>query len=584
MISRKTFLKQLTWAGLAVPFYQKLSNQNFLKIENNIFQKAVLANNIEIKRILLTNNQGIKKLKRSLGFDLANLAAGFVEKQSEYFRSEMVKTEMLKITTFLTSQQKPDGTLDFGNLASPPDTAFIIDPLCAAATICKNESMLSEIFHSLKSFIQKSCHQLAVGGVHTPNHRWVVSAALAKANALFPNETYTKRIDEWLAEVVFQDADGVYLERSITYAEVVNRSLIFISKYANKPELLEKVKKNLYWLYYCMEPNGDMVTVQSRRQDAFQRRNITEFYIHYRYMAIEENNAFFGAMASFIEKMPNYAEEVEKNLLYYFLENNVLQKEMPIGLLSTTYEKFYREISLVRKRNQDTSSYLFAGADWPIIIASGRSTNPNLFAFRKGKAILNFVRISTSFFSIGYIRGKGIEKTETGYRIYQQFEAPYYQPLPNEYKKSNGDYALSQSTDGRFWNKMDFEHRPQSNIQRLESEIIYEEKENKNFLHFKIKAPDGVKIVIELCFDENGTLKNCSPTEEFPNDFFLKSGYGQFSNGNDTITFGPALHQHEWTTELEGEMYSTHFGTLKTKGNYVYLTGICPFEYTLVIS
>lgn len=550
---------------------------------DSFYNKVVELNTQEIKRLAGILSQPISQLRRSLGFDLANLAAGYMEPTSAYFKKQEVKDMMHKIMDFLTQEQKPDGTLDFGNLSSPPDTAFIIDSLCAAARIIKDEDSLKTIFLSLKRFIEKASDQLAVGGVHTPNHRWVVSAALAKANSLFPNPAYVKRMNEWLSEVVFQDKDGVYLERSITYAEVVNRSLIFIAHYANKPELLEKVKKNLTWLYYCMEPNGDMVSVQSRRQDAFMTRTITEFYVHYRYMAVKQNDRFLGAMVNFIEAMPAFEEVVGKYLLYYFLENPLLKNTPPTGTLPMVYEKKFEEISLLLKRNNQESVYLFAGADWPIQIASGRSTNPNFFAYRKGAAILKHVRLSTSFFSTGYFRGKGIEKIDNGYRISQQFDAPYYQPLPDAYKKADGDYALSQSTDGRFWNKMDFEHRPVSNVQTLKTEVVYEEKANKQLLHLNINGPEGVRVVVELCFDERGQLENCTPTQANPQDYFLPEGYGRFNVGNDSITFGPGLKKHTWTKGLEGELYSTHFGTLRINGQYVFLTGVCPFKHTLEI-
>lgn len=581
-MNRKTFIKQLSVVGCAVPFLQ---NSPFLKhdSEDDFYKKVVEANAKELARLTLALSQPIKQLRRSLGFDLANLSAGYVEPTSRYFRQPEVLGMMEKIMSFLEKEQKADGTLDFGNLSSPPDTAFIIDPLCAAARIIKNEPSLQSIFGQLQRFIQKACGQLTVGGVHTPNHRWVVSAALAKANSLFPNPAYVNRMNEWLSEVVFQDKDGVYLERSVTYAEVVNRSLIFMAHYGGKTQLLEKVKKNLTWLYYCMEPNGDMVTVQSRRQDAFMLRLITEFYVHYRYMAIQQNDPLFGAMVQFIETMPNFQETVEKDLLYYMLENPLLKKTPTNGSLPLVYEKKFDGISLLRKRKNSESLYLFAGADWPIQVASGRSTNPNFFAYRKGQAILKHVRLSTSFFSTGYFRGKGIEKTAKGYRIGQTIEAPYYQPLPNKYKKADGDYQLSQSTDGRFWNKMDFEHRPVSNVQTLKTEIIYEEKDQKQLLHLIVNGPEGVRVVVELCFHEQGELAHCIPSSANPTDHFLPEGYGQFKAGNDTITFGPGVKKHESIRGLEGELYSTHFGTLRTNGRYVFLTALCPFQHTLEI-
>ncbi|MCA0363394.1 MAG: hypothetical protein LCH67_05075 [Bacteroidetes bacterium] len=584
-MNRKQFLQKVGIGSALLPALSSFTPGN-ISTDLSVNEQYILdANKREVDRLLEVYSKPIANLRRSLGFDLANLAAGYTEPKSAYFQSATVLTPMEAIVNFLISEQKPDGTLDFGNLSSPPDTAFIIDPLCAAARILRESGGQESLRQKLKAFITKAADQLAIGGVHTPNHRWVVSSALAKVNALFPHKKYMTRINQWLAEKVFADQDGVYLERSITYAEVVNRSLIFLADYAQKTELLKNVEKNLNWLFHMMEPNGDMVTVQSRRQDAFHHRNVTEFYIHYRYMAIKTGNPLYASMLGFIEKMPDFEEIQGRNLLYYIRENPFLAKEPRKDSLPTKYERLYEGINLLRKRNEKESLTLFAGTDWPTIVASGRSSNPSLLMYRKGDAILKYLRISTSFFSIGYIRGKGIKKTATGYQTQFSFEAPYYQPLPEKYLKADGDYELSPSTDGRFWNKMDFQNRPQSNVQRLNADINYEEKSGKHLLNIRINAQQGVKVVIEMCFDENGKFIHSGEIESGSGEnYFLKEGYVIYKSGNDEIKIGPGVQQHKSVQNLEGEMYSTHFGSLKTNGKYLYITGICPFEYTLEIS
>ncbi len=579
-MNRKDFLIGLGLMPTVLTTLKLSAKTNFLALAPDY---AVKANAREVERLLLKFNTPIKNLSRALGFDLANLAAAYIEKTSKYYEHKSLVKPMEDIVVFLLNAQKEDGTLDFGNLASPPDTAFIIDPLCAAARIL-SPTELNSISEKLKNFILKAADQLVVGGVHTPNHRWVVSAALAKVNALYPNLKYEKRIEEWLSEEVFADKDGVYLERSITYAEVVNRSLIFLAKYAQKNHLLKLVEKNLNWLYYMMEPNGDMVSIPSRRQDAFHHRDITEFYIHYRYMALLAQQPLFSAMVHFIEKMPNFEEVQGKNLLYYYKEDNFLSKPIAAAELPTDFNQLFEGIHLLRKRANNTSLTFFAGTDWPTIVASGRSTNPTLLSFRKGAAHLKYLRLATSFFSIGYIRGKGLQKTAKGYQTSFSFEAPYYQPMPDAHKRPDGDYPLSPSTDGRFWNKMDFQNRPISNVQKLDATISLELVDEKVILNFKVDAPEGVKVVLELCFDKNGDFskENLQATEQ-PDEFILKEGFTKFTAGNDTISIGPGKLAHTSISGLEGEMYSTHFGSLKSKGKFLYLTGVCPFEHSIEI-
>ncbi|MDZ7898463.1 MAG: hypothetical protein U5N85_10625, partial [Arcicella sp.] len=100
---------------------------------------------------------------------------------------------------------------------------------------------------------------------------------------------------------------------------------------------------------------------------------------------------------------------------------------------------------MVRNRKEQETFTLFGGADFPIIIASGRSTNPSLFSYQKGNAALKHIRMSSGFFSTGFFRSKGISKVGNQYRLSQKIEAPYYQPLPPIiFKNKEGDYELSQ--------------------------------------------------------------------------------------------------------------------------------------------
>jgi hypothetical protein len=583
-MNRSQFIKGFAGVGLALKFNGLLAATQNNPSPKLSIDKIVKANAFEVAKILKSTQKGLKVLKRSLGFELANLAAAYIEKTSVYYGKEEVKTSMKAILEFIKSQQKVDGTLDLGNLSSPPDTAFIIEPICAAANLLLGVQKCDDINLVLKEILQKSGNGLAVGGLHTPNHRWVVSAALAKINHLYTDKKYTDRIEEWLSEGVYCDKDGIYLERSMTYAEVIDRSLITIATYSNKPELLALVEKNLHWVFECMESNGDLVTFASRRQDSFMKKNILHFYPQYRFMANKFNNGFMGSVAAFIETMPGFDSEIAKDLLYLFLEDKILGQNYPVTSMPDNFTKFYEGIHMLRGRKKQETFTLFGGADWPIIIASGRSTNPNLFGYRKGKAVLKHIRMSSSFFNTGYFRSQGIKKIGNQYYLNQQIEAPYYQPLPKELKQADGDYKLSQSTDGRFWNKMDFENRPKSNISKFEYKVVFEETASGKELNFEVSGTDGVFVVIELCFEKGGKLLGCETISENSDAYKITSKEASYVMGSDIIKFGPGVFEHDLINSMEGEMYSTHFGTLKTEGLHVYLTGKTPFKQQIKLS
>ncbi|SOD79951.1 hypothetical protein [Spirosoma fluviale] len=585
-ITRQTFLHQLTGLSAAVAVYPLIAWKTDEQADDGFYQKVIQANTKEVDKLRQTFATDIADIRRRLGFDLANLSAAFCEPGSPYYRKAELIPVMEKIIRFLVTKQQADGTLDFGNLASPPDTAFILEPLCTTATILKTADLpsLTDVKTLLKQFILKAGEALRTGGVHTPNHRWVISAALAKINALFPNPGYVRRIDEWLSEGIFIDKEGHYLERSMIYSEVIDRCLITMAHLLKRPKLLEPVRRNLQMTYFYLEPNGDLVTNDSRRQDQFMTVNCLPYYHDYRFMAIQDANPEFAAIARYIETVKGFDERINNDLLAYFLETPLYKQPLPTPKAPpVNFEKFFRETNLVRIRRNDTTTTLFGGVDFPFIVASGRSTSPNFFAFRKGEAILNYMRLSTSFFSTGYFHSQGITYAQGEYVLHQKIDAPYYQPLPDKYKLASGNYAHTPSTDGRFWNKMDFGHRPQSNIKTIETRIGVREKDGANELRFSVKGAAGVQVTIELCFNVGGQVSGLKKIDGTADSYFLNGESGRYTFGKDTIQFGPGLFKHTKITGLEGEVYSSHFGSLKTDGIHVYLTAVTPFEHTFRI-
>jgi hypothetical protein len=122
-----------------------------------------------------------------------------------------------------------------------------------------------------------------------------------------------------------------------------------------------------------------------------------------------------------------------------------------------------------------------------------------------------------------------------------------------------------------------------SNVQTLETTITIQEVKNGFEIDFHALGTEGVDVTIELCFKEGGKLSDMKTFESQPNNHFLQNGMGTYTFGKDTITFGNGIYTHNKLRGIDGEVYSTHFGTLHTQGLNVYLTGKTPFRYTLRI-
>src|SRR6185436_1563882 len=119
----------------------------------------------------------------------------------------------------------------------------------------------------LGKFLLRVGEALVTGGIHTPNHRWVICSALARINSLWAAAKYVDRIDDWLGEGIYQDSDGLFPERSPNYARVEVNAFTTMARLLNRPALLEPVRRHLLSNLYLLQPDGELETVQSRRQD-----------------------------------------------------------------------------------------------------------------------------------------------------------------------------------------------------------------------------------------------------------------------------------------------------------------------------
>ncbi|EON75398.1 hypothetical protein ADIS_4102 [Lunatimonas lonarensis] len=547
----------------------------------------VAANDRHVAALMAEGDRANRHGGRSYGYNFAIVAASFACPDSQFFRDGRLLPLFEHSVAQLKRNQRPDGTINAGNLESPPDTAFIMEPLCAGIYILMGlaDGRLAAILAEAKPFVLKAGDAMLTGGVHTPNHRWVVCHALARINQLYPDPAYVRRIDEWLAEGIFLDEDGHYPERSMNYSDVENNAFITLGRLLERPSLFAAPRKSLEMTYYYMEPNGDLVTFDSRRQDQYGSRSVVVQYLHYRFLAVVGGDGKFAAIARQIEGFQGFDRIILGEALFYFMENPQLRKPLPPDEpVSTDFERIFASSSLVRIRRGDTTVTLFGGVDWPLIIASGRSVSPNFFSYRKGKAILRYMRLSPAFFSMGYFRSEGLWVEGNTYVLYQKLEAPYYQPLPDSLKNTAGDYELTPSVDGRFWSKMAFPARPVSNVKTLETTISLREDQGEVRLEFEVSGLEGVAVTIEMNFDERGTITGLEPADREGENYFLAEGEAVYELGGDRITFGPGLKEHERIRSLDGEQYSVHFGSLRTEGTHVYITGVCPFHHVLMFS
>lgn len=502
------------------------------------------------------------------------LVACAVHPDSAFFASEEAAGAAARLVAFLGRMQGANGLFDGENLASPPDTAFTINDLCDTYGLLEGApEPLRPLGSALEVIAAKAAEPLRLGGVHTPNHRWELSAALARLNAHWPDARLVARIDQWLAEGIDIAADGMYSERSAVYARYVsNPSLTAIGTLLDRPELLDAVCRNLEAVMATALPDGTVETVHSRRQDQRHAFPLAPFMMQFRRYAIARGRGDFAALVHHILEAPLAApfdQPIEQpgDVLAELLLEPELAGVLPAAEEPKAASSVFPSAGLAVVRDGDFAVTVFGGADyaghgW---IRSGLSSNPTFLRVFAGSAVLDSVRLSRDFFGMGPFRADDFESDGGRFILTEEVAAAYYQPLPAERRRADGAYALMD--DGRFSASMDFAHRPKDTV-ALATEVRVVITEDS--VHLGVHAnPGGVRQVLELAFREGGELEGVRP--------LASGGYAPVGEaftyrcGDDRMTVhvdetgpaGPGYHP--------GEDYTHLAGTDAAQGLLVYL-------------
>jgi len=486
---------------------------------------------------------------------IRNLATAYTAPESRYYQDADLAKALEMAADYMVNVQHDDGTIDLHttNFHSPPDTGFVLELLAIAMELLNrfDNNELTVFKKQMQTFIIRAADALTVGGIHTPNHRWVVCMALARVNSLFPNPKYLARIDTWLNEKIDIDPDGQFTEKSSSiYSPLTDRCLITMARLLDKHELLDPVRKNLEMTMYYVHPDGEVVTEASRRQDQYRRGSMAPYYYAYRYMTLLDKNGQYAAMTRWIAQ--TFKSQLV-NQLCHFLEEPELRAELPPETaLPDDYFKAFQRSELVRIRKQEVSATVLAN-------------NTTFFAFRKGSAALQAVRFASAFFGKGQFRGDELELDGSTIVLRQRLLGPYYQPFPVELLPGDGD-----------WHKMPRAKRPQSEVQYYEAVVKIIQKEKAFKIDISITGTDRVPLAIEMAFRKGGVLNGVEAVTGTDHAYLLRSGYGQYSIEGQTIEFGPGQAEHSWT-QLRGAVP-------KLDADSVYITGFTPFQFTLQIS
>ncbi len=483
---------------------------------------------------------------RTAGRFIQQATAAYCCGASRYVGDAAIVERVEHALSFLEAAQSSDGNIDLvtTNFNSPPDTGFVVHAVASAANIARMNGA-EDLFSLFNPFLTAAGRGMAKGGVHTPNHRWVVSAALAQINELYPDKRLVDRIDAWLAEGIDIDDEGQYTERSTGgYNAVCNDAFIVLAHKLSRPALLGPVRKNLDAMAYLLHPNGEVVTEASNRQDRNTRATMDRYWFALRSMAIADGNGLYAAMLKPLEPRSMYVP--------LLMEYPDLTASLPAT--SPIPENYVRDLpgsGITRIRRGKLSA---------TVIHQG---NSRWVSVHHGNVAINAIRVASAFFGKGQFRPTQFERKGDELFFYQSLKGPYYQPIsdPELLPVRQEEYGVKR---GR---------RDMSEVCTLHYEGRVRETAKGLAVSIHATGTEGVPLAVEINFRAGATL---SGAESLGGDrYLLKNGMAKCTVGEDAILIGPGTAAHRYVQIRGAED--------KMSGPSVYLTAYTPFETVLEI-
>ncbi|MFF7892777.1 hypothetical protein ACFZDI_12950 [Streptomyces sp. NPDC007907] len=474
------------------------------------------------------------------------------------------------------------------NVQSPPDSAFTVNDVCDAHVLAAGAGPeLRDVTAALAEIARAASGSLLTGGVHTPNHRWELCAALARLHRSFPDDRLRDRVEEWLSEGVDIDAEGLYSERSANYAaHVSNPSLLLLADVLDRADLRDAVERNLAATLDLIAPDGTVETLLSRRQDQHRPFPLAPYLPHYRLLAIRTGRGDFSRAA----RLAAAGGIDDPDLLAGTLLTPDLCHPLPAPAARTPpRERYFTTARLAVRASATAHTVVYGGSDVPAHrrIRSGLACNPTFMRLFAGDAVLDAVRLSRGFFDLGPFRAAEVQRpADHRYRLTETLTAAYYQPLPLQLRRDDAAYRVTD--EGRFCAAMSFADRPRDEISHT-TRVEVDLREDGADLRIGLSGP-RVPWALELTFRPGGVPEGAAPLGE--GRWCLTTGPVTYRVGDDEISIEADVEAGEPLAGPDrsdllgydpGQDYAVVGGTDATTGNRVYLGGHGPQTLTLAL-
>ena len=483
------------------------------------------------------------------GIAFANALALYLCPDSPYCNDPAVLTHAILNFEDMERNQNEDGTWDLrnSNFHDATAAAFTIEQLYPSylllRKVVKEHEELTFLIERLKNVFLKGGKALLSGGIHTPNHRWVISAALSYLYRETSDKRYKDEASLYLAEGIDIHEDGSFSEKSIgNYDAVVDMALLAMAENFNMPELISYVERNLTLVSRMIEPDGTLYCFSSYRQDVSMRISFSKYWRVFRRMATLTEDTrwiytFYHLGGRNLEKIN------ERGIEFDYLTDELIHpvreihEESLIEIPKGTY--LMNHLALAR----------VIGDDYAITISSSSTA---LLHLKKG-SIDMFLSIYAPFFSRGEFKADSISFQDGIFTLKKKVRYGYIRPLEEKVKSSvweemeHGSWANLRlfNTPGLYpaWEDIDFGKRGKVNEQELEYALKIRVAESSLEMELNVNGPSRLPYKMDFSFIPGGRISSDDidmKTIE-GNVLFAKRGEFKYKNGVDSVTVSPCF-------------------------------------------
>lgn len=522
---------------------------------------------------------------------LAQWVPALLNPDSGYYQDNELLAATDRVAAFMLNRQLPDGTISPGytNYNSPPDTAFVIGIMAPVYQLLRKQEWerTKPIAEKVKLFLERSIPAMLTGGCHTPNHRWVITAALAFLHEIFALPALVARADEWLSEGIDITLDGEWTERSNgIYNAVSDIALFHTARLLNRPELFEYVRRNLRMMVYLIHPSGEVVTEYSGRQDFGQKSDMAYYFLSYSLMAARDSDPLFAAMSDYAGGFITEKTVHHNAMLGYLLFPEIHLMDLDRAPLPEQYKKIINEehpitehlerVNAVGHHSKIQHSSMHFAFGSPLVRIRDKvdsvtimTRTPSFFSLRHGKVRLLGVKLATTFLP-GVVDFNEFHSEQGVFKLARTQEKGYNGPIPRSLLPESLNHEKVSP-----WYLLPHQHRPATHVQEHRIQVELSQQANEWLIHVKTDGREDVFSQLTFILGEEGTVAGEGLHAPGGDRFFLKSGLCTYTVGEDAIQIEGGAYDHLLPMIREDQ----HASGCK----YVHVNLLTPFDQTFKI-